>query len=156
MSNHAAKIAASLDTEHVSAKIPWSTPPYGPKPKPGAPLERIARDARYSLLFDSMNRTGSEAIAFGHHADDQVETMLMRLAKGTTLLGLGGMKPVRRFGMGNSQEGTLGWFGPTGMNRSIIRPLLGVSKVGWAWWCSEMKLKITAGQNPCYMRGEQP
>jgi len=76
-----------------------------------------------------MRRHGANAIAFGHHADDQLETFLMRLANGTGFLGLGGMKPVRRFGMGDGSPGQTGWYGVDGMQRWIIRPLLGVSKV---------------------------
>jgi tRNA(Ile)-lysidine synthase len=129
MSNHAARVAASLGTDHLTVEIPWSTPPYVPKPDAGAPLESIARDARYSVLFGTMNSVGAEAIAVGHHADDQVETFLMRIAKGTSVFGLGGMKPVRRFGMGGVADGKMGWFGHVGMDRWIVRPLLGVSKV---------------------------
>jgi tRNA(Ile)-lysidine synthase len=128
MSDHAAHVAASLGVEHLTTKIPWSTPQYGPKPSPGQSVETIARNARYSVLFECMNATGVNAIAFGHHADDQVETFLMRATKGTSILGLGGMKSVRRFGMGND-EGKVGWFGYTGMNRWIIRPLLSFPKV---------------------------
>jgi tRNA(Ile)-lysidine synthase TilS/MesJ len=76
-----------------------------------------------------MNSVGAETIAFGHHADDQVETFLMRIAKGTSTLGLGGMKAVRRFGMGGVVDGKMGWFGHLGMKRWIVRPLLSVSKV---------------------------
>jgi len=141
MSNHAARIAASLRTEHVTAKIPWSSPPYVPKPNAGVPLESVARDARYSVLFETMNSVGAEAIAFGHHADDQVETFLMRIAKGTSTLGLGGMKAVRRFGMGGVVDGKMGWFGHLGMKRWIVRPLLSVSKDRILATCEANKLE---------------
>lgn len=133
MSDHAARIATSLGVEHLTRRIPWSTPPYVAKPEPGAPLESIARDARYSVLFESMSLTGSDAIAFGHHADDQVETLLMRLAKGTSVIGLSGMRPLRRFGMG-AEQGKMGSFGAAGMDRWIMRPLLEFPKVRTSRW----------------------
>ena len=76
-----------------------------------------------------MRQHEADAIAFGHHADDQLETFLMRLANGTGFLGLGGMKPVRRFGMGDGSPGRMGWYGIDGMSRWVVRPLLGFSKV---------------------------
>lgn len=128
MSNHAARIATSLGVEQHTRRIPWSNPPYVAKPEPGAPLESIARDARYSILFEAMVLAGSHVISFGHHADDQVETLLMRLAKGTSAIGLSGMRPLRRFGMG-AEEGKMGSFGASGMDRWIMRPLLEFPKV---------------------------
>jgi len=58
----------------------------------------------------------------------------MRLGAGSSILGLGGMRPVRRFGMalGKSEgagESHYGWFGHGGLERWIVRPLLDVSKV---------------------------
>ena len=129
MSLKASKISHRLGLPHRSLQIPWGSPPYTVKPSHGRSFERIARDARYTLLLSSMCRHGADAIAFGHHADDQLETFLMRLANGTGFLGLGGMKPVRRFGMGNRSSGQMGWYGLDGMQRWIIRPLLGVPKV---------------------------
>lgn len=76
-----------------------------------------------------MDETGSYAIAFAHHADDQVETAVMRLAHGSSPLGAIGMRPVRRLGMGEREDNPLTWAGVKGMNRYIVRPLLPVSKV---------------------------
>jgi len=71
-------------------------------------LEAAAREARYSFLRRTAARTGADAIALGHTADDQAETFLMRLLRGAGWPGLGGMRPVR-------DEGGI----------RIIRPLLG-------------------------------
>ena len=129
MSLEASKISRRLGIPHESLIIPWGSPPYTDKPSPGKPFERIARDARYTLLLSAMRKHEAGAITFGHHADDQLETFLMRLANGTGFFGLGGMKPVRRFGMGDGAPGRMGWYGAEGMRRWIVRPLLGVSKV---------------------------
>ena len=129
MSVKASEISRRLDIPHKSLKIPWGSIPYTAKPSHGQSFERIARDARYTLLLSGMRQYGADAIAFGHHADDQLETFLMRLASGTGLLGLSGMKPLRRFGMGDGSPGQMGWYGIDGMQRWIIRPLLDVPKV---------------------------
>lgn len=132
MANRCSKNASSLNIEHITAPIPWSEPPFPPRPSDKGAFENIARDARFHVLFELMKRMGIKTLAFGHHADDQVETSLMRLAKGTTEIGAGGMRPCRRWGMGlgRSSENELGWAGYEGMNRWIVRPLLEVSKVG--------------------------
>jgi hypothetical protein len=95
-----------------------------------AAIESAARIARYRLLFDEMLRRRVHVLATGHHADDQIETVLMRLGSGSSVLGLGGMRPVRRFGMAmGKNESDFGWFGHEGLERWIVRPLLDVPKV---------------------------
>jgi tRNA(Ile)-lysidine synthase len=77
-----------------------------------------------------MTVAGTKVLAFGHHADDQVETSLMRLGRQTTELGAGGMRRCRRWGMGFGDGAeSLGWAGYEGMDRWVLRPLLDVSKV---------------------------
>ena len=58
-------------------------------------LEETARDLRYALFQRVALQTHSQAVAVGHHADDNVETVLHRIVRGTGLRGLGGI-PVRR------------------------------------------------------------
>lgn len=62
---------------------------HGAKPKTG--IEAAARDARYGLLFEACHRHKIPTLALAHHADDQMETVLMRLASGSGLDGLCGM-----------------------------------------------------------------
>lgn len=131
MAARSAANAEAMGIEHLTLDIPWGTPPFSAKPATGQPMEQIAREARYHVVFDGMTRTGARSVAFGHHADDQVETSLMRLARGTTELGAGGMRRYRRWGMGTGDvEDGLGWVGHHGLNRWIVRPLLDVRKVG--------------------------
>jgi len=54
-------------------------------------LEEAAREARYQFLFKEAKRLGAQAVAVGHTADDQVETMLMHLLRGAGMDGLQGM-----------------------------------------------------------------
>ncbi|MDM7457753.1 MAG: tRNA lysidine(34) synthetase TilS [Paracoccus sp. (in: a-proteobacteria)] len=54
-----------------------------------------ARDARLRLLSEWAQRNDLPAIALGHTADDQAETLLMRLARGAGIDGLSGMAPCR-------------------------------------------------------------
>ncbi|WP_376788826.1 tRNA lysidine(34) synthetase TilS [Thermoflexus sp.] len=59
----------------------------------GLSLEEAARQARYTFLAEVAARVGSHTIAVAHHADDQVETVLMHLLRGSGLAGLRGMRP---------------------------------------------------------------
>lgn len=57
--------------------------------------ETDARNERYRFLVDAARESGSARLATAHHADDQVETVLFRLLRGTGLRGLAGI-PMRR------------------------------------------------------------
>lgn len=75
----------------------------------GASLQAQARAARYGVLGEWAIQRDLAAVATAHHADDQAETLLMRLARGA---GLGGLVGVRQ---------TL----PLEAGIAVIRPLLG-------------------------------
>ena len=62
-------------------------------------LEEAGRSARYDFLRDLRKKYRANAIALGHHADDQAETVLMRLLRGAGGTGLAGMAPKSRDGM---------------------------------------------------------
>lgn len=68
-----------------------------------ANLSARARALRYELLHDHAQRIRAEWIATAHHADDQLETLVMRINRGTGVAGLAGIRPT-------------GW--------RVIRPLL--------------------------------
>ena len=61
----------------------------------GLKSEADARNARYSFLGQVADQTGARVIALAHHADDQVETVLFRLLRGTGVDGLAGI-PAKR------------------------------------------------------------
>lgn len=135
MTKQCRQLSESLGVENISVSIPWSHPPFPAAPGPGSASEEIARRARYHLMFDQMRRHGCDGLVMGHHADDQVETLLMRISlqgeqsfrPGRDILG---MPPIRRWGMGfGRRSGDLGWAGVPGMKAWVLRPLLNVPKV---------------------------
>ncbi len=79
-----AKLARTLGIRHHT--LVWA----GNKPATG--LQSAARDARYRLLRDLAKQIGADAIATAHTQDDQAETVLMRLARGSGLAGLAGIR----------------------------------------------------------------
>ncbi len=64
----------------------------------GPEFERRAREARYEVVSQAM-KPGDVAMT-AHHQDDQIETLLLRLAQGSGLIGLAGIPVVRTLGEG--------------------------------------------------------
>lgn len=61
----------------------------------GLSPQHAAREVRYDALYRLQQSLGATRIAFGHMADDQAETVLLRLLRGTSPAGLAGIPPVR-------------------------------------------------------------
>ena len=61
----------------------------------GFSLQDAARRIRFQFFHDLLKKYGGGKIALGHNADDQVETVLLRLLRGSGLKGLKGMLPIR-------------------------------------------------------------
>ena len=59
----------------------------------GISIEMAAREYRYDWFHQLQKEAGAEAIAVGHHQDDNVETLLLNLTRGTGIRGLCGMQP---------------------------------------------------------------
>jgi tRNA(Ile)-lysidine synthase len=57
-------------------------------------LEEAARECRFEFFKEEADRLGIRKVALGHHRDDQAETVLFRILRGTGLKGLAGIKPV--------------------------------------------------------------
>jgi tRNA(Ile)-lysidine synthase len=68
----------------------------GPKPQSG--LQAAAREARYRLIGDHLRARATPTLLTAHTLDDQAETLLMRLARGSGLDGLAGIAPAARLG----------------------------------------------------------
>ena len=78
----------------------------------GKSIECAARDVRYDFFAEIMEKNDIPILATAHNADDNLETVLFRLARGTGLRGLCGIPPVRAFGV----------------DRCVIRPILKLTK----------------------------
>lgn len=88
-------------------------------------LQDAARHARQRLLGNWAARHGLGTVALGHTLDDQAETVLMRLARGSGVDGLSGMAQARR-------EGGLAWLRPLlGLRRDTLRDWLQERGIAW-------------------------
>ena len=100
-----ASTCAALGVPHVILPADWIEPP-------AANIQAEARTMRYRLLADWAESNALAALATAHHADDQAETLLMRLARGAGVGGLGGTRARRKL----TEE------------VALVRPLLGWRK----------------------------
>lgn len=85
----------------------------------GISIEMAARELRYNWFYQLAEEENAQAIATAHHADDNIETMLMNLIRGTGLRGLTGI-PYR--------------------NGKVVRPLLNVSRAEIEMYLKEHQL----------------
>ena len=88
--------------------------------------EAAARDARYRVLKDAATDAGAAAVILGHTLDDQAETVLLGLARGSGAASLQGMASVRE------DDDGLRW----------VRPMLGVRRETTRAFCAESDLEV--------------
>jgi tRNA(Ile)-lysidine synthase len=98
--NHHLRPEASDDAAFVSdlagaLGLPFTLAEVDGSPPRGDSVEAWARRVRYRALEGAAREVGACRIALGHTADDQAETVLMRLLQGAGPRGLGGIPPVR-------------------------------------------------------------
>ena len=91
--------------------------------------EAAAREARYDFLARVMSTVGASAVALGHTADDQAETVLLHLLRGTGIRGLRGMLPCSRW---RSRDGA--------RDVALVRPLLQVTRQETEAYCATQGL----------------
>ena len=140
--NHGLRAAAEVETQYVrdlcdALHVPcqifyWA----GDKNMPG--LESAARDARYKFMTDFCKQNNIDALFVAHQADDQIETFLMNLARGSGLYGLAAMRRE------TLRDGV-----------RIVRPLLDVSRRELRAWCDEHNVKYFVDEmnnDPDYTR----
>ncbi len=84
--------------------------------------EMAGREARYEFFIELKNKLGADKIALAHNLNDQAETILMRLMRGTGLEGLVGIKAVRDY--------------------IYIRPLINVARKEIEKYCEENNLPV--------------
>lgn len=82
-------------------------------------IEMAARELRYAWFEEQRVATGAQAIAVAHHRDDNVETLLMNLVRGTGIRGMAGIRPKNGF---------------------VVRPLLAVSREAILDWLAKRGL----------------
>ncbi len=118
----AASLAVSKNLPFVTEKV------ISPMGKNGMSLEEEARNRRYEFLEHAKKKYTAQKIALGHTLDDQAETVIMRLLRGSGSAGLAGIPPVRDY--------------------TIIRPLIEITREEILAYIAHRKLQyITDSSN---------
>lgn len=99
-----ADLCERLGVPHAILVVEWDVPP-------SAGIQEQAREMRYGALAEWMQAMALSNLATAHHLDDQAETLVMRLNRGSGVRGLSGMRPL---------ASVPGW---PALN--LLRPLLG-------------------------------
>lgn len=109
------------------------------KEQPGS-LQANARAVRYEAMDRVARQVGAAVLALGHNRDDQAETVLMRMLRGSGTKGLAGIAPVRR---------------TSGL--TYVRPLLDTARVEIEEYCHTRELfprQDASNEAPAYLRNQ--
>ena len=90
-------------------------------------FEEASREVRYHFLGTVACKVGAQAVAVGHTADDQMETILMHIIRGSGLDGLQGMKEFSKWGSPRDDA-----------KLQVFRPLLSVTKIDCQSYCEDL------------------
>lgn len=131
----AASVAALAEERGLPATVD-ARDVAGRAARSGRGIEDTARAVRYAFLAGVAARVGADRVATGHHADDQAETVLMNVLRGTGLDGLRGMAPSAEWPVDAATAIELeperaSDLRARGLPR-LVRPLLGVWRVAIA------------------------
>lgn len=140
--NHGLRANAAIETKYVCdlckrLKLQCKIF-YWEGEKPSSGLEAAARDARYKFMTDFCHENGIEVLLTAHQADDQIETFLMNLGRGSGLYGLAAMRSV------TYRDGV-----------KIVRPLLYVPREELKQYCDDNGIKYfmdEMNEDPHYTR----
>jgi tRNA(Ile)-lysidine synthase len=91
-------------------------------------LEEAAREVRYGFLAEVASEVGAKTIMTGHTSDDNIETILMHLIRGSGTRGMRGLMPFRRWSSGDKEL-------------TVIRPLLELRRKDTVVYCRRHRLK---------------
>ena len=126
--NHKLRDCAETETQYVQEMCKKINVPchvfYWDEEKPTSGLEAAARDARYKFMTDFCHKNNIDTLAIAHQADDQIETFLMNLGRGSGIYGLAAIQPI-------SYRDDI----------KIIRPLLGVFRKELIQYCNTNNIK---------------
>lgn len=92
-------------------------------------LEEAGRKVRQEVFLETARAVQAQAVVVAHHQDDQVETLLLNLIRGTAAKGLGGMSEARLFPHPSAPRGLY-----------LLRPLLQVPKQHLVHYCRKHRL----------------
>jgi len=120
----AAAVCKQLGVPHAILTAEWTD-------KPTTAIQERARAERYRLLSAWASERGLDAVMTGHHADDQAETLLMRLNRGAGVRGLAGMRARSSVPRDPSESGD---------PPSLLRPLLTWRRCDLERICAETNL----------------
>jgi len=126
--NHKLRPEADTETEYVKDVCKKLNVPchifYWTDEKPETGLEAAAREARYKMMTEFCHENNIEYLLTAHQSDDQIETFLMNLSRGSGLYGLAAMLPE------SERDGV-----------KILRPLLNVSRDEIKKYCDDNNIK---------------